>query len=165
MAAPPLIKVLIIFVFILTLNKFRCNLGAAILLGTYFLALWFGLGIEQTGRLMILSLLSSQTLTLLAIVGLILVLSMVMEECGQMRRIVSSFSAVLRNPRLSLAAMPALIGLLPMPGGAVFSAPMVESVAGDSELTPSQRSAINHWFRHIWEYWWQIGRASCRERV
>ncbi len=153
---PPLIKVLVIFVFILTLNKFRCNLGAAILLGTFFLALWFGLGIKQTGRLMVLSLLSSQTLTLLAVVSLILVLSMVMEECGQMRRIVNSFSAVLRNPRLSLAAMPALIGLLPMPGGAVFSAPMVDAVAGDSELKPSQRSAINHWFRHIWEYWWPL---------
>jgi len=155
-AVPPLIKVLIIFAFILTLNKFRCNLGAAILLGTFFLALWFGLGIKQTGRLMVLSLLSSQTLTLLAVVSLILVLSMVMEECGQMRRIVNSFSAVLRNPRLSLAAMPALIGLLPMPGGAIFSAPMVDAVAGDSELKPSQRSAINHWFRHIWEYWWPL---------
>ncbi len=153
---PPLVKVLTIFVFILILNKFRCNLGTALLIGTYFLALWFGLGIGQTGRVIVSSLLSSQALTLLLIVILILVLSKVMEKCGQMERIVNSFSAVLKNPRLSLAAMPALIGLLPMPGGAVFSAPMVDVVAGNSKLNPSQRSVINYWFRHIWEYWWPL---------
>lgn len=153
---PPLIKVLTIFAFILILNRFRCNLGAAILMGACLLALWFGLGIKQTGLLVVSSFLSSQTLILLAIVGLILVLSRVMEECGQTERIVSSFSAILRSPRRSLAAMPALIGLLPMPGGAVFSAPMVDTVAGSSSLVPSQKGVINYWFRHIWEYWWPL---------
>ncbi len=155
-AVPPLIRVLAIFAFILILNRFRCNLGAALLLGSCFLALWFGLGIAQTGRLLVSSFLSSRTLTLLTIVILILILSRVMEKCGQMGRIVSSFSSLLNSPRLSLAAMPALIGLLPMPGGAVFSAPMVDTVASGSGLSPSQKGTINYWFRHIWEYWWPL---------
>jgi hypothetical protein len=153
---PPLIKILIIFALILTLNKFRCNLGAALLIGSSLLALWFGLGIAQTGRLIVLSLLSSQTLALLAIVSLVLILSRVMEKRGQMERIVSSFSLLLKSPRLSLAAIPALIGLLPMPGGAVVSAPIVDTMTSNSGISPFQKSIINYWFRHIWEYWWPL---------
>ncbi|MFB0520617.1 MAG: DUF401 family protein, partial [Desulfatiglandales bacterium] len=47
---------------------------------------------------------------------------------------------------------PALIGLLPMPGGALFSAPMVKVASQKLKLTPVQHTAINYWFRHVWEY-------------
>jgi integral membrane protein (TIGR00529 family) len=46
-----------------------------------------------------------------------------------------------------------MIGLLPMPGGAIFSAPMIEASVRGTKLTPAQKSASNYWFRHIWEYW------------
>jgi integral membrane protein (TIGR00529 family) len=43
-----------------------------------------------------------------------------------------------------------------MPGGAVFSAPMVKELGARSKLTSGQLSFINYWFRHIWEYWWPL---------
>jgi hypothetical protein len=43
-----------------------------------------------------------------------------------------------------------------MPGGALFSAPMVASAADTAEIAPDRLSAINYWFRHIWEHWWPI---------
>ena len=52
--------------------------------------------------------------------------------------------------------MPALIGLLPMPGGALFSAPMVQTASGQNTMEPELKVAINYWFRHIWEYWWPL---------
>jgi hypothetical protein len=55
-----------------------------------------------------------------------------------------------------LAGLPALVGLLPMPGGAIFSAPLVASLDSPGELDARQRVAINYWFRHIWEYWWPL---------
>ncbi len=87
---------------------------------------------------------------------LTLVLTMVMEHIlrttGMLRRMVSSLSAALPDRRVVMAAMPAMIGLLPSPGGAVFSAPMVNEAAGGFSLQPEQKALINYWYRHIWEY-------------
>ena len=52
--------------------------------------------------------------------------------------------------------LPALVGLLPMPAGAAFSAPLVASVDTEDELEPAHKAAINYWFRHLWEYWWPL---------
>jgi integral membrane protein (TIGR00529 family) len=43
-----------------------------------------------------------------------------------------------------------------MPGGALFSAPMVRSAAGEARLSGGFLSAVNYWFRHIWEHWWPL---------
>jgi integral membrane protein (TIGR00529 family) len=55
---------------------------------------------------------------------------------------------------------PAILGLFPMPGGALFSAPLVhkavESSNKDHALPPDVKAGINYWFRHVWEYWWPL---------
>ncbi len=52
--------------------------------------------------------------------------------------------------------LPALIGLLPMPGGALFSAPMVDGIDKEINIPPHKKTLINYWFRHIWEYTWPL---------
>jgi integral membrane protein (TIGR00529 family) len=79
-----------------------------------------------------------------------------MEESGHMARLVNSFSGLSKDPRTVGSVMSALIGLLPMPGGALFSAPMVEASLSKSSVTVEQKTAVNYWFRHIWEYWWPL---------
>jgi len=85
-----------------------------------------------------------------------LMLTMVMEHIlrtsGLLARMVSSLSAALPDRRVVMAAMPAMIGLLPSPGGAVFSAPMVHEAAQGASIKPEQMAMINYWYRHIWEY-------------
>jgi len=71
-------------------------------------------------------------------------------------RIVLNFSNITHNVRIVAAVMPALIGLLPMPGGALFSAPMVDAAANQIDLNANAKTAINYWFRHIWECWWPL---------
>jgi integral membrane protein (TIGR00529 family) len=66
------------------------------------------------------------------------------------------FQGLVRQPSLNLITFPALIGLLPMPGGAIFSAPMVKSLGSVQRLSEAQLSYVNYWFRHIWEYWWPL---------
>ncbi|MDD2580458.1 MAG: DUF401 family protein [Desulfuromonadaceae bacterium] len=87
---------------------------------------------------------------------LILMLTMVMENIlrttGMLKRMVSSLAAAVPDRRFIMAAMPAMIGMLPSPGGAVFSAPMVNEAAGDADMAPEQKALINYWYRHIWEY-------------
>jgi hypothetical protein len=60
------------------------------------------------------------------------------------------------HPGLNIILFPALIGLLPMPGGAIFSAPMVKNLGRRHRLSASRLSYVNYWFRHIWEYWWPL---------
>ena len=55
-----------------------------------------------------------------------------------------------------MIVFPALIGLLPMPGGAIFSAPMVKTLGNRHHLEDARLSYINYWFRHVWEYWWPL---------
>jgi hypothetical protein len=39
-----------------------------------------------------------------------------------------------------------------MPGGALFSAPMIEDLSDEAGLSPETRTYLNYWFRHVWEY-------------
>ncbi len=56
------------------------------------------------------------------------------------------------SPRLTLAIMPAFLGLLPSIGGARFSAPIVKEGAEPLGVAPHHGAAINFWFRHVFEF-------------
>ncbi len=43
-----------------------------------------------------------------------------------------------------------------MPGGAIFSAPMVKTVSEDMQIRNSDRAVVNYWFRHVWELCWPL---------
>jgi integral membrane protein (TIGR00529 family) len=124
--------------------------------GSLALALWMGLGTYPLSGVILASATSLQTISILMIVWLIMVMSKIMKEAGQMERLVSSFSRLSGDPRTVGSVMTALIGLLPMPGGALFSAPMVDASLASLPVNKEQKTIINYWFRHIWEYWWPI---------
>jgi integral membrane protein (TIGR00529 family) len=153
---PAIIKMIMIFLLVLICIRKRLSLGNAFLLGTLFLSLLFGLNPRATLMSIFASITDPQTLSIAAIVSLILVLSSSMELAGQMQRMLKNFQGLVSSPRLNLVIFPALIGLLPMPGGAVFSAPMVKELGTRSNLSEAQLSFVNYWFRHIWEYWWPL---------
>jgi len=115
-----------------------------------------GLGVYPLSGVILASATSLQTIGILLIVWLIMVMSKIMKEAGQMERLVSSFSRLSGDPRTVGSVMTALIGLLPMPGGALFSAPMVDASLATLPVNKEQKTIINYWFRHIWEYWWPI---------
>lgn len=152
----PFLKVLIAFVIMLAGMRFKIGLSISILAGGLALGLLFGLGLFQWAQAGALALTQEKFLFLAAIVGLILILSDAMERSGQSRRLMDALSGYLTSPRLRLVFFPALIGMLPMPGGAVFSAPMVKTVSEDMRVTNSDRAVVNYWFRHVWEVCWPL---------
>jgi len=153
---PVLAKIFMVFGIILALNRLRLNLGLSLIIGALILGLWMGLGFQDMGGSVFHSVTEMGTVSLGLIVGLIMVLSGLMEQSGQMGRLVKRFSILSRDGRTVASVMAALIGLLPMPGGALFSAPMVEASLGDNGVVGEQKTALNYWFRHIWEYWWPL---------
>ncbi len=153
---PAVIRLAFVFVFILICIRKKLSLGNAFLIGAIALGLAFDLGPTAIARAVVASVMDPKTLALAVVVSLILVLSDSMEVAGQMKRLLDNFQGMIAAPRINLVVFPALIGLLPMPGGAVFSAPMVKELGQHSTLNPAQLSYINYWFRHIWEYWWPL---------
>ncbi len=151
-----LLTTLALFALILMLTRVKVPLWTAVLLAAAVVGPLFGLTPGESVRGLADGALEPTTLALLVITVLLLVLSRMMKDSGQMERLVALAGLLLRRPAIAMAALPALIGLLPMPGGALFSAPMVESAAGDTRVPGGQLSAINYWFRHIWEHWWPL---------
>ncbi|MBN1859796.1 DUF401 family protein [Candidatus Bipolaricaulota bacterium] len=88
------------------------------------------------------------------VVALIPMIGGVLEESGQMDRLVSNLRIGVR-PFLAFA--PALLGMLPMPGGALLSAPLVERGAG--HVPADIKASANVWFRHALLLVYPLGSA------
>lgn len=153
---PAVIRILVVFLLFLVAIRVRSSLGNALLMGSILLGLLFGCTFTDIIRSAFLALMAPKTITLSLVVMLILVFSHSMEAGGQMQRLLDSFRGLVAHPGLNIVVFPALIGLLPMPGGAIFSAPMVKNLGQRYRLGAARLSYVNYWFRHIWEYWWPL---------
>jgi integral membrane protein (TIGR00529 family) len=153
---PALIRILMAFICVILFIRKNISLGNAFLAGSIILSFLFGLSPSAMIKSMGASIIYPKTLSLAVIVTLILILSNSMETAGRMKLMLNKFQGLITNPRFNIIVFPALIGLLPMPGGAVFSAPMVKELGSDSKISPDLLSFINYWFRHIWEYCWPL---------
>ena len=111
---------------------------SSVLLG--FLTLPFA---ELTG--IIYNVLSNKSILFLSIaVGLIPVIGGVMEKGGIIDALIES----LHIPRRLYAALaPSALGMLPVPGGALLSAPLLDRIGDD--LMGDKKAAINVYFRHV----------------
>ena len=153
---PAVIKILLIFIIVLLAIRQKLSLGNAFVIGAICLGLIFGMSLPKIALSVLMSVTHLKTLALAVIVSLILVLSHSLEAGGQMARLLDRFQGLVRHAGLNLVTFPALIGLLPMPGGAIFSAPMVKNLGQRRQLSGAKLSYVNYWFRHIWEYWWPL---------
>lgn len=152
----PLVKLAAVFAVMLAGIRLRLGLILSICLGSPVMALLYGLPVGRWPATVGEALVQPQTLYLAVIVALILLLSDVLEKTGQAARLMDSLAGYLRHPRLRIVFFPLLIGLLPMPGGAVFSAPMLGSVAERLRVPAQDRVLLNYWYRHVWETWWPL---------
>lgn len=151
-----LIKISISFIIIVFLLTRKVKLGYCLLLGSLLLGILFQIQIDRYLEFTVLAFKDPANQKLILTLFFILILANVMGETKQLERIVLLSRSVIKNPKIVLAIMPAFIGFLPIPGGALFSAPLVEKTDVDSEINPSMRSFINYWFRHVWEYFFPL---------
>jgi len=154
--ALPFLKVLAAFTLMLAGMRLKIGLAVSILLGGLFMGLVFGMSLPSLAAVSAMALIQEKFLLLSTIVGLIMILSDGLERAGQSKRLMDSLSGYLVSPRLRLIFFPALIGLLPMPGGAIFSAPMVKTIGDELKLKKEDQAVINYWFRHVWEMAWPL---------
>jgi integral membrane protein (TIGR00529 family) len=105
----------------------------------------------EIGRDIFLAATDFLTLRLALAVVLIMMLGELLRQTAALKRMVEALQSLLSNGRVVIAALPALVGLLPMIGGAMFSAPMVDEVGDQLGADGERKTFVNYWFRHIWE--------------
>lgn len=149
-------KVLAVFGCMLAGMRLKLGIGLSILTGSFILALLFGMAPGLWLHAAVNAALTRDCLSLALIVVLVLMLSHVLERTGQSLRLMDSLSGYLPSRRLRLIFFPVLIGLLPMPGGAAFSAPMVRQTGQPLGLADNELALVNYWFRHVWELAWPL---------
>jgi len=71
---------------------------------------------------------------------------------GTVERLSSELSKAFRNVTLAITVIPGVIGLLPVPGGALMSAPIVDSLGSMLRLTRDKKLFVNVWYRHVIVY-------------
>jgi len=155
MDCPVLLKVLASLGCILLLNRAIKQLFWAVAAGAVLLGLWLGHSPQQIGAIAWERFASLDNALLLCVVMQVVWLSTQMAKTGVMRDLVVAVQARISR-RSAMAVLPAVIGGLPMPAGAVFSAPMVDKCDENGDLHPLHKAQVNYWFRHIWEYWWPL---------
>ena len=147
-----LLKIGIVFALVLTLTFRKISLWISLLLGTLLLGFLFRLPIRLILSDIFTSALDSKTLLLVGAFVIILFFSNLLKVTGRMNAILEGFRNVFRDIRVVVALLPAMIGLMPIVGGALVSAPMVVEGSDELKLSPDRRTFINFWFRHVWEY-------------
>jgi integral membrane protein (TIGR00529 family) len=151
-----LIKLFLVFLVIVFLIKRRIPLGISILLGGFFLGLLFGLPIFQIFKYMGIASIEWPTIRLLIIILLILIFGEFLKHLKSLESLSTGLENLFKSTKLLLMFLPATVGLLPMPAGAMMSAPMVEEVGSKRNLPPDVKMVVNYWFRHILEFIWPL---------
>lgn len=143
----PAVAIITALAFLVVLLYKRVNLGivlnaAALLLA--FLALdWHSIPtvIYQTTT-------DLTTVSIVLATFVIMLLSQLYKETGLVKKLSENISDIVNNPKASLSLLPAIIGLLPVAGGALTSAPLVDLEAEKLKIKPERKAYINLWFRH-----------------
>jgi hypothetical protein len=147
-----LLKLCVVFAGIVLLLGRRWNLGLVLLLACAAVGALFAYPLLAVGRDVLSASIELLTLRVAVSVVLIMVLSELLRETASLKAMVEALQELIPNGRLVIATLPALVGLLPMVGGAMFSAPMVAEVGDRFDVDQERKTFINYWFRHIWEY-------------
>jgi integral membrane protein (TIGR00529 family) len=115
-----------------------------------------GAGLSGAADLWVRSASSRETLAFTLVCAGVFLLSSILTHGGHLAAICDLATGLVRSRRIRAAVMPALVGLVPMPGGAIVSAPLLDRSLGDADVSPVDRNLINYWFRHVWEVSWPL---------
>jgi uncharacterized protein len=147
-----LLKIGLVFCIVLILTFRKVKLWIGLLVGTFLLGFLFHLPFQSIVKDLFTSILDIRTLLLLGAFVTILFFSTLLKETGRMEEILEGFKNIFKDIRVVIALLPAMIGLMPIVGGALISAPMVVEGSDELKLSPERRTFINYWFRHLWQY-------------
>lgn len=147
-----LIRILLVFAIILLLLRKKMNIGFVMFIAASVLGLLYQMSFSSVWNTCKRAVVNEVTVMLLLALSFIRILELILREHAVLTGMMNSFKAIFRNRKIVTVSMPLLIGLMPSVGGAYFSAPMVAESTSDIDVSPEEKSFVNYWFRHPWEF-------------
>jgi len=129
----------------------RYGLWQSLLVSTAILGI-FTLNIDTFLKVVMDTITDTSIIFLTLSVALIPVMGSMMDHSGIMESMVNNTSMKKKN---FVIFSPGILGLLIMPGGALLSAPLIES--GGKGIEANSKAAINVWFRHVFIVIYPLG--------
>ncbi len=137
------------FLLIIVMLYKKAQIGTTMFTASIVMGLLAGFGPLKTLKVIFASITARATIELLVVVTIISILSFMLQKYGILNKMADSLEDLFNNNWFSLMFLPLLVGVLSVPGGAVMSAPVVDSVGDKLKLENLRKSAINVVFRHI----------------
>lgn len=148
-----IIGLVVAFVVIVYLVMKRINLGIAMFIGSLIIGIMApNIGYWRFFEILGEGIFNQTTLELVLVIIAIGLIARLMDKTGLVDQMISGLSIVFKKFQPILVVVPSVMGALAIPGGAMLSAPMVNSIARDLNLSPAKRMVTNLLFRHIWYF-------------
>ncbi len=135
------------FAVIIALVRLRVDLGLAVLAGALLMTAL--LNPFKILELLIITVTDWRTLYLISMSFTVSMLAELYGVTGLIKDLGLGIARALGRTSLALMIVPAMVALLPVAGGALMSAPIVEGVGSTAGLGTALMVFTNLWFRHI----------------
>ena len=127
----------------------KVNIGLTMITGAVALGLLIWLPANDYLLVLFNGLWNSITIMLVISIILLGVLGHILKQTGALEEIIENLNTLISDIRIIAVAMPMLIGMLTVPGGAILSAPLCAEAGTRLEAPPVRQAVINNWFRHV----------------
>jgi len=87
---------------------------------------------------------------------IVTLLGQLLKKIGSLDKLTLAAQDLAGGKKTAAAILPAAVGLMPMPGGALLSAPLVAQVLKNDNHSPQFLAATNYWHRHVMEFFWPL---------
>jgi integral membrane protein (TIGR00529 family) len=146
------IQVLVILAVIVFLLNRKVTMALAMLAGSAVLFLWTGPTVAKLADAAYTTVTTSSTWEIILALFFVMCLEYQLRTGGIIDGLMAAARKIFRSERVLLVIMPSFLGFLPSLGGAIFSAPLVESAGKTYGLSADAKTTVNYWFRHVWEF-------------
>jgi integral membrane protein (TIGR00529 family) len=150
------LKIGSIFLALILFLRLKINLSLSILLLSLYTVILFQVNANTAIKTAGQSLIADRTLRLMVIIVMVLFIAAVLKSRKMFDKLIASLNTVVKDTRVVAMIAPAIVGFLPMPGGALVSAPLVDVSTKKMNLKPAFSTFLNYWFRHVWEFVWPV---------
>jgi hypothetical protein len=154
-----LIGVIIAFVIVILLIRKKINFGLSLMFGSIIVGIFSlqeitPIDIPKAFAKAIIYDFDTQvfdfhTIEIAILLSLIFILAKCIQETGAIKKLIDSLRSIFTKGG-TLGVIPAVYGLMPVPGGALFSAPTIDEEGDKFNLDQNQKNFLNVWFRHVW---------------
>lgn len=150
-----IIRIVLLIILMILLIRKRMAIGVVLLLSAMITGLMFLRDYADIPLIFFNGLFSYLTLRLIIIIYSVFLMASLMKEY-HLARMLDGVVNLFPNLKAAMIVPPMIIGLLPMPGGAMLPAPIVDKIGDKLSISPAMKTYVNYWFRHIWEYAWPL---------